>query len=147
MEATVPFNPDSPDYTKLEAAAAQKEHHSTLLEGVDQGGFKEISIQTQKVSTLSRAIQTVEGSTPVTMETERKIHYNCTGSLCGMVIDYKAHVPLLNAYRRTPLHWHQRVDFMKTPPLRKIVSAVSPHMENTECTQKKDLDTDQKKNQ
>ena len=43
----VPFNPDSPDYKKLEAAAAQKEHALTLFEGVDQGGFKEASTQTK----------------------------------------------------------------------------------------------------
>lgn len=43
----LPFNPDSPDYSKLEAAAAQKEHGSTIFEGIDQGGYREASTQTR----------------------------------------------------------------------------------------------------
>ena len=32
-----PFNPDAPDYGKLEAAAAQREHRTSMFQGVNQG--------------------------------------------------------------------------------------------------------------
>ena len=64
-----PFNPDSPDYSKLEASAAQKEHGSTIFEGIDQGGYKEASSQTEYSFKINRSTQT--STTQVTTKEER----------------------------------------------------------------------------
>ena len=52
-----PFNPDSPDYSKLEAAAAQKESATTIFEAVDQGGYKEMSTQTVAPVAIHKGVQ------------------------------------------------------------------------------------------
>ncbi|KAK7043827.1 hypothetical protein SK128_024576 [Halocaridina rubra] len=54
----VPFDPEAPDYTKLTAAASQRENSSTNFEGVNQGGYKEASCQTRPPLTVSRVWQT-----------------------------------------------------------------------------------------
>lgn len=125
----VPFNPERPDYTKLQAAAAQKEYFSTIYEGVDQGGFKEISTQTC-IPHISRGTQT-NVATPVTTKTERELHFSFSGSMCDLVIDYKAYTALKKTYERATFIYPTLPEFVKSPPpLRKTTgtSDVSPYM-------------------
>lgn len=81
----VPFDPDKPDYSKLEAAAAQRESASTIYEGANLGGYKEVSSQTDSSVglLLHRAVQTV----PVLQFTtahERRTKYKLVGILLGL---------------------------------------------------------------
>lgn len=99
--ALCPLNPDAVDYIKLKAAASQKEHTSTISEGIDQGGYKEASCQTRPTITASRACQT----TPVTCVTtseERKHMCRVKGSLCDLVLHYKGYTDILQQYLSVP---------------------------------------------
>ncbi|KAK3884531.1 hypothetical protein Pcinc_011204 [Petrolisthes cinctipes] len=126
------FNPERPDYSKLQAAAAQKEHYSTIFEGLDQGGFKEIGTQTC-MALISRGTQTNVAS-PVTTTTERKEHYNFTGSMCDLVIEYKAYAPLKETCKGASFIYPTigLPEFVNSPPpMRRTSSDVSPHMGNS----------------
>ncbi|KAK3870851.1 hypothetical protein Pcinc_023962 [Petrolisthes cinctipes] len=106
----LPFNPERPDYSKLQAAAAQKEHYSTIFEGVDQSGFKEIGTQIC-MALISRGTQTNVASL-VTTTTERKEHYNFTRSMCDLVIEYKAYAPLKETYKGAPFIYPTMPEFV-----------------------------------
>lgn len=127
----VPFDPERPDYSKLEATAAQKEHFTTIFEGVDLGGFKEVGIQTTRTAVISRGTQTSTDFTTVTTAVERKKHYNFTGSLCDLVIDYRALAPLKMKYKNST-SFTQREFVRSTPPpapqITSNASRVSPHV-------------------
>lgn len=124
----VPFNPDRPDYSKLEASAAQKEHYSTIFEGVDQGGIKEVGVQTS-IPLISRGTQTINKYEQVTTSVERRIHYNFTGSMCDLVIDFKGLSHLKKVYNDKPFAMREfgRIP----PPLRTASSQVSPCVGST----------------
>lgn len=124
----VPFNPDRPDYSKLEASAAQKEHYSTIFEGVDQGGIKEVGVQTS-IPLISRGTQTINKYEQVTTSVERRIHYNFTGSMCDLVIDFKGLSHLKKVYNDKPFAMREfgRIP----PPLRTAASQVSPCVGST----------------
>ena len=94
----LPFNSDSPDYSKLEAAAAQKEHGSTIFEGTDQGGFREISTQTAASHVIHRGTQTLCDQTIGTTKNQR-LMCGHIGSLCDLIIDCKQYSSLYRIYR------------------------------------------------
>ena len=54
----VPFNKDSPDYSKLKAGPAPRASDATIYEGINQGGKIERSTPTEAPHLLNRAIQT-----------------------------------------------------------------------------------------
>lgn len=97
----VPFDPDAPDYTMVEAAASQREHVSTISEGVDLGGFKEVSCQTIPPFTVNRGCQTTT-DTSVTTREEREHMYKMKGSLCDLVMHYKGYAHVLQQYSSMP---------------------------------------------
>lgn len=87
------FNHHSLDYSKLDSAAAQKEHPFPIFEGVEQGGYKEMSSQIVPLDTIKRASQT----TPLIRMTtckERKKKCSIIGSLCDLVLEYKGYEDL-----------------------------------------------------
>lgn len=53
-----PFNPEAPDYSKLEAASAQREVPSTVFEGIECEGRVERSVQTEYEERMNRGTQT-----------------------------------------------------------------------------------------
>lgn len=97
----VPFDPEAPDYSKLEAAAAQREHTSTIYEGVDQGGYKEASSQTKPPLVINRTTQTSPGICVMTRE-EREKMCNLKGSLCDLVLEYRGYTHILTEYMSVP---------------------------------------------
>ena len=114
----LPFNSDSPDYGKLKAAAAQKEHGSTIFEGIDQGGYKEASTQTRPSPAIHRGTQTLSDPTMeiVLTKNERMMKYRYTGSLCDLIIDCKQYAPLLEIYKNASLHFTSQELLVLEPP-------------------------------
>ncbi|KAK3889995.1 hypothetical protein Pcinc_006044 [Petrolisthes cinctipes] len=129
----VPFDPDMPDYGKLEAAAAQKESASTIYEGVELGGYKEVSSQTESPLRLHRAVQTAP-ILQVTTAHERRTKYNFTGSMCDLVRDYVGYDRLLEAYTKVPFMVASPVrDFLRTPT-RGVGSAATQDVQLPGCS-------------
>ncbi|XP_066985006.1 uncharacterized protein [Macrobrachium rosenbergii] len=94
-----PFNPDNPDYKKLESAAAQREHSTSIFEGVDQGGFIERSVQTMRMETVNSSTQTkpfsyAQPDTDLTCLPGNQL----PRSLCDMVLEYHRYRPLVSYY-------------------------------------------------
>lgn len=124
----LPFNSDSPDFSKLEAAAAQKEHASTIFEGIDQGGYREASTQTTAFLAIHRGTQTLSDPTIEIGLSKKKIMMMCghTGSLCDLIIDCKQYAPLQEFYKNAYRHFTSQEtekEFQQTP---KSIPQISP---------------------
>lgn len=130
-------NPDSPDYSKLHAAAAQREHSSTIFEGVDQGGYKEVSAQTVPTFVINRASQT-DPILSVTTVTQRQQKLQFVGSMCDMVINFGGYAPLAEQYTKIPFTTQQpSQEFVCTPSgTSKQMPTSSPTKSGKECHMK-----------
>lgn len=125
----VPFNPDSPDYTKLKANAAQRANEACIFEGVDLGGKVERSTQTDQVPHRQTATQTGNILT-ISTQGERLENFNYEGSLCDMILEYKGYSDLRKRYQSLPFHSVSRpLEFRRSlPSLVDVVGPSSPDL-------------------
>lgn len=94
-------SPETSDYSDLHIPYTQLEHTSTCYQGVDLGGFREVSVQTQPPPHISRASQTDSIMNSATRHQRlRRLKYD--RSLCDMVLEYAGYAPLLDMYLSKP---------------------------------------------
>ena len=98
-----PFSEDSPDYTKLEAAAAQKEAPSTIFIGVDQGGRVEQSTQTRSAPPIHKSIQ-VQSAGLIKSEVLDKMYPSLKGwAKDDLVVGVRKYELLRESYNSQPI--------------------------------------------
>lgn len=93
--------PETSDYSELHIPYTQLDHASTCYQGVDLGGFKEVSVQTQPQPHISRASQT-ESIMNTELKCQRLKRLKYDRSLCDMVLEYAGYAPLLDMYLSKP---------------------------------------------
>ncbi|CAL4188900.1 unnamed protein product, partial [Meganyctiphanes norvegica] len=98
-----PFNPDSPDYGKLEAAAAQREPLSNIFQGINQGGFVEMATQTEARQMIHKVVQ-VHSSDLIENEYMDYLYPGEVGkSKDDMVLDFRKYAFMRRFYNNKPL--------------------------------------------
>lgn len=109
-------SPETSDYSELHIPYTQLDHASTCYQGVDLGGFKEVSVQTQPQPHISRASQTESiMNTELNRQRLRRLKYD--RSLCDMVLEYAGYAPLLDMYLSKPFSVEELgKEFLPTQP-------------------------------
>lgn len=111
----LPFDHNAPDYSELEATAAQQEYPSTIYEGVDLDSRKFLC-KPSPIFTFTEPPRW-NPSWMSLQNAQRQESFKYGGSLCDMVLDYVSYGPLLHRYETVPFSKEEpQKEFIQTPP-------------------------------